>query len=50
VEEKNGQRFVSLRNPWGEREPGADGRDDGIFSMPLEKFMSSFATVEFAKP
>jgi hypothetical protein len=50
VEEKNGQRFVSLRNPWGEREPGADGRDDGIFSMPLEKFMTSFATVEFAKP
>jgi multidrug efflux pump subunit AcrA (membrane-fusion protein) len=50
VEEKNGQKFVQLRNPWGEREPGQDGRDDGIFSMPLEKFMTSFATVEFAKP
>ncbi len=50
VEEKNGQKMVSLRNPWGEREPGHDGKDDGIFSMPLEKFMTSFATVEFARP
>lgn len=50
VEERNGQKLVHLRNPWGEREPGQDGRDDGIFSMPLEKFITSFATVEFAKP
>ena len=50
VEEKNGQKLVQLRNPWGEKEPGHDGRDDGIFSMPLEKFMTSYATVEFAKP
>jgi hypothetical protein len=40
---------VKLRNPWGEREPGRDGRDDGIFSMPIEKFLTSFATVELAK-
>ena len=50
VEEKNGQKFVQLRNPWGEREPGRDGRDDGIFSLPLTQFMSSFTMVEFAKP
>ncbi|MGV3623727.1 MAG: C2 family cysteine protease [Archangium sp.] len=50
VEEKNGQKLVQLRNPWGEREPGYDGRDDGIFSMPIEKFLSSFATVEFSRP
>ncbi len=50
VEEVNGQKLVQLRNPWGEREPGHDGRDDGLFSMPIEKFMTSFATVEFAKP
>lgn len=49
VEEKGGKKFVSLRNPWGEREPGSDGRDDGIFTMPLDKFLTSFATVEFAK-
>jgi hypothetical protein len=50
VEEKNGQKFVQLRNPWGEREPGHDGKDDGVFSMPIEKFLTSFATVEFARP
>jgi hypothetical protein len=49
VEEKNGQRFVTLRNPWGQREPGHDGRDDGIFTMSLDAFLKSFATVEFAK-
>ncbi|MBL8919556.1 MAG: hypothetical protein JNJ54_11885 [Myxococcaceae bacterium] len=49
VEEKAGKQFVTLRNPWGEREPGRDGRDDGIFTMPLEQFLTSFATVEFAK-
>jgi hypothetical protein len=41
---------VQLRNPWGEREPGHDGKDDGVFSMPIEKFLTSFATVEFARP
>lgn len=50
VEEENGQKRVSLRNPWGEKEPGHDGRDDGIFTMSLEKFMTSFSTVEYAKP
>ncbi len=49
VEERGGQRFVQLRNPWGQREPGHDGRDDGIFTMPLATFLTSFATVEFAK-
>lgn len=50
VSEKGGKKFVELRNPWGEREPGHDGRDDGVFTMPLEKFLTSFATVEYAKP
>ena len=49
VEEKGGKQFVTLRNPWGQREPGRDGRDDGIFTMPLDQFLTSFATVEFAK-
>lgn len=50
VEEKNGEKYVSLRNPWGEREPGHDGRDDGVFTMSLKTFMTSFATVECARP
>lgn len=49
VEVRGGEKLVTLRNPWGEREPGRDGRDDGIFTIPLEKFLSSFATVELAK-
>jgi hypothetical protein len=50
VERRGGAPFVTLRNPWGEREPGHDGRDDGIFTMPLATFLTSFATVEFARP
>lgn len=50
VEERNGEQYVKLRNPWGEREPGADGRDDGIFSLPIAKFVTSYAMVEFTKP
>lgn len=47
VSEKNGQKMVQLRNPWGEREPGHDGRDDGIFELPIEKFLTAYAAVEF---
>ncbi|MEW6433768.1 MAG: C2 family cysteine protease [Myxococcota bacterium] len=50
VAQKDGQKYVTLRNPWGEREPGHDGKDDGIFTMTLEKFMTSFATVECVRP
>jgi hypothetical protein len=50
VETQGGKQYVQLRNPWGEREPGHDGRDDGVFRMPIEQFLTSFATVEFAKP
>lgn len=50
VEERGGKRYVRLRNPWGEKEPDYGGKDDGVFSMPLEKFMTSFATVECARP
>lgn len=50
VEKRGGETFVKLRNPWGEREPGHDGRDDGIFELPVAKFLGAFATVEFAQP
>jgi hypothetical protein len=50
VEEKNGQKLVKLRNPWGEREPSGDGKDDGIFTLPIEKFVKAYAMVEFVKP
>jgi hypothetical protein len=49
ISTKNGERFVTLRNPWGETEPGRDGKNDGIFTMKLSEFLEAFATVEFAK-
>lgn len=49
VSEKNGQKLVQLRNPWGEKEPGHDGRDDGIFELPIEQFLKAYAAVEFTK-
>jgi hypothetical protein len=50
VEEKNGQQLVRLRNPWGEKEPGADGKNDGVFTLTAEQFARAFSMVEFVKP
>jgi hypothetical protein len=47
VEEKDGERFVKMRNPWGYKEPGADGKDDGLFTLPLETFKKQFAFTFF---
>lgn len=35
VEERGGKRWLKLRNPWGESEPGNDGADDGMFELEL---------------
>jgi len=43
--EEGGQRFVTLRNPWGSSEAGNDGKNDGIFELPFEKFMHLFVNV-----
>jgi len=50
TEEKNGQQLVRLRNPWGSMEPGADGKDDGIFTMPVEDYLRAFTLLEFVRP
>jgi len=42
---ENGVRYVHLRNPWGEGEPAGNGRDDGIFKIPLDQFMSLFCGI-----
>ena len=47
VEEKDGERFVKMRNPWGYKEPGADGKDDGLFTLPIETFKKQFAFTFF---
>jgi hypothetical protein len=49
AEERDGRRFVVLRNPWGYKEPGGaafDGRDDGVFRLPIENFKKLFGWVE----
>ncbi|MGA9525906.1 MAG: C2 family cysteine protease [Myxococcaceae bacterium] len=38
VSEENGEKFVQLRNPWGQSEPSGDGVDDGSFRMSLKEF------------
>ncbi len=45
VEEKDGQRFVTLRNPWGQSEYGHDGKNDGVFSLPMAEFTKLFANL-----
>jgi hypothetical protein len=50
TEEKNGQQLVKLRNPWGQSEPGHDGRDDGVFTLTAEQFAKAYAMVESVRP
>ena len=47
-EERDGERFVTMRNPWGQSEPPGNGRDDGVFKVTLadfQKYYQSFMTV-----
>jgi hypothetical protein len=50
--ERDGKRFVTLRNPWGRGEPGADGTDDGVFEMSFEAYRKNFdiAVISTGKP
>ncbi len=46
VEEKDGERYVEIRNPWGESEPyPGDGKNDGIFMLKLEDFTKLYQTL-----
>lgn len=45
VEEKNGEKFVKLRNPWGQSEYGNDGKNDGFFSLPMKKFTELYSSL-----
>jgi hypothetical protein len=49
VREEDGNKIVQLRNPWGSSEPGNDGKDDGIFELPLKDFAHYFSGVTFAR-
>jgi hypothetical protein len=43
VSERDGERYVTVRNPWGHHEVGRDGKDDGTFELPLSLFAEQFA-------
>ncbi len=48
-EEKDGEKVLIIRNPWGESEPSGNGANDGIFRLKLEEFTrlyQSFMTVQ----
>jgi hypothetical protein len=47
ADEENGQRFVTLRNPWGSGEPRGDGKDDGVFRLPLARFLELYEQLQF---
>jgi len=56
TEEHNGKQYVLLRNPWGTNEPGSfgpfalDGKNDGVFAMPVEDFMQRFTWMTESAP
>jgi hypothetical protein len=43
--EEGGVKYVQLRNPWGESEPAGDGKNDGVFFLPMDKFLKLYETV-----
>jgi hypothetical protein len=40
--EEGGKKYVQIRNPWGQSEPGWDGKNDGVFKLELERFMKLY--------
>ena len=49
VSERGGQKYVTLRNPWGQTEPGTDGTDDGVFTLTLDQFAALYHDVTIGK-
>ncbi len=47
--EKNGEKFVTIRNPWGEVEPAGNGPDDGIFNLKLADFQKLYQTLMYTE-
>ncbi len=46
-EEANGERYVVLRNPWGESEPAGNGANDGVFKLKLEEFSKLYQSLYY---
>ncbi len=48
-EEENGERYVKLRNPWGESEPHGNGPNDGYFRLKLQDFTRLYQGLGFSR-
>lgn len=48
--ERNGERYVKLRNPWGESEPAGNGPNDGFFELKLKDFTKLYSSVMYTNP
>jgi hypothetical protein len=49
-EEVNGEKYVQLRNPWGESEPAGNGPNDGVFKLKLSEFSKLYQNIMFTNP
>jgi hypothetical protein len=47
--EKNGQKYVTLRNPWGESEPAGNGPNDGVFDLTIEDAVRLYESLDTVK-
>ncbi len=45
--ERDGEKYLKLRNPWGSSEPAGNGADDGIFEMKLSDFRRLYKNMAF---
>jgi len=45
--ERDGEKYLKLRNPWGSSEPAGNGADDGIFEMKLSDFRRLYKSLVF---
>lgn len=43
--ERNGVKYLKLRNPWGESEPSGNGANDGVFEMKVTDMPKWFSVV-----
>jgi hypothetical protein len=41
----NGEKILTLRNPWGESEPSGNGADDGVFKMKMSDVVKYYNCV-----
>ena len=46
-EQQGNEKFVIMRNPWGESEPAGNGANDGIFKLKLEEFAKLYQNLMF---